>query len=172
MGNDNKVILTNEDMDPSNNDRQLILQFVPNELSMSVAVKWAETQVLGMSHTPLQYQYTENQKLPMKIVVMRGLMTRDAILADPHARKTENFLLSLTVPGRDRNGQLMSRPPVVKLTWPNMITANCVLASLNLVHQRFTKDQERWMYMANCEFIRVRDSRVWGDQLLVKGLMG
>ncbi|MCA3010775.1 MAG: peptidoglycan-binding protein, partial [Myxococcaceae bacterium] len=62
-------------------------------------------------------------------------------------------------------GVLPTAPPRVLLIWPNVVTIECVVASVDFQYRQFAVDSTLLAYAASVTFEEVLDRRVTSEDL-------
>jgi Contractile injection system tube protein len=155
-----RVLLVNESSHES-----MSCLFNPTELLERVAVNYSRLSVVGLSHQPLQYGSTGNRELPgLEFYVDKFFASARA--DDMDVMSFAGFLRALTVPAAlpDATSGAVA-PPRVLLLWPNVLTLEAVVTSLELAFRQFGADGGALVYVATVTFEEVRDSRITSEQL-------
>jgi hypothetical protein len=148
---------------------ELTIPINPSELAIEIAVNWTRANVQGMSHQIAEYSHTENPTLPLELIVSREGVDPLLAASDKNILYPARFLMSLSVPGRDPSGEVMKRPPEVLLMWPRIMTVRVVLVNLKFTFRQFTDKMAAWEYVAETEWMRVRDTRVMSEDYITQG---
>jgi hypothetical protein len=143
-------------------------QFNPGELGEHVAVMYTRLGVLGMSHQPMQYQYTGNHEFEFEMF-FRVYDDRGNRMDDmDNARR---FLLSLTVPPRGATSVLGGAPPRVLFIWPNIASLTSVITDLKINHTLFNIDGRQLHSSAKVKLEEIRDVRIFSDEIRRTGTL-
>lgn len=143
--------------------------FNPSQLNEKLQVNWNRLVVPGLSHQPLQFQSTSNRQLTgVEFYLDRFFASEQP--AAPDILQFRGFLRALTVPPRGAEGVAATAPPRALVIWPGVITAECVVASVEFQYQRFGADGSLLVYTATTTFEEILDTRVTSDELRVEGL--
>lgn len=139
---------------------ELEVQFNPTQLMEQIEVNWARQTVPGQSHEPLQYVNTANFKIDIELFFRA--ISKDE-LANIHRARRQ--ILSWAYP-RDVEGDVVGGgAPRILVYWPGMLTLTCVLASAELIHERFNKDAKSVQYRARLQLEEIRDVRLHFDEV-------
>ena len=149
---------------------ELACLFNPSELSERVQVNWNRVAVPGLSHQVLQYQGTANRQLPnVEFYLDRILAAEEPGASDILAFR--DFLRALTVPPADARSVLTNAPPRLLFLWPDVLTIECVVASVDFHYRRIGADGQVLVYAATCAFEEILDERVTSEDLREGGTL-
>jgi hypothetical protein len=140
----------------------------PTELAERVMVTWNRLAVPGLSHQPLQYSSTGNRQLSG----VELYMDRYLAAAEPQAPdllEFRRFLRALTVPPAAEAGAPPAAPPRVLFVWPQLLTLEAVVETVELRYQRFAVDGSVLVYTASVTFEEILDVRVTSSDLRENG---
>ena len=138
--------------------------FNPTQLSEKLQVNWNRLAVPGLSHQVLQFQSTSNRQLTgVEFYLDRFFATEQP--GDPNILEFRAFLRALTVPPAGTEGVLATAPPRVLVVWPNVLTIECVVASIDFQYRQLAVDSSVLVYAASVTFEEVLDTRVTSETL-------
>jgi len=135
--------------------------FNPSEWDEILSVEYVDSGVQGLSYRPLHYQGTANLKVSFDLLLAAETIADKAAL--DHARR---FLSALCYPWR---GKL--RPPRTLFSWVNEASITAVIRELKFTNKRFNTALGIVESLAKVSLEEVRDIRIYGDDVLQKGLM-
>jgi hypothetical protein len=136
----------------------------PTELSEKLQVNWNRLVVPGHSHQVLQFQSTSN-------TVLSGVeFYLDRFFASAHGNDSvltefRGFLRALTVPVARTQSVTETAPPRVLVIWPNVLTVECVVNSVEFQYRQFDVEGRVLVYTATVGFEAVLDVRVTSEAL-------
>lgn len=138
--------------------------FNPTQLTEKLQVNWNRQVVPGLSHQVLQFQSTSNRQLAgVEFYLDRFFATEQP--GEPNILEFRAFLRALTVPPANTTGVLPTTPPRVLLIWPNVVTVECVVASVDFQYRQLAVDSKLLAYTASVTFEEVLDRRVTSEDL-------
>jgi hypothetical protein len=138
--------------------------FNPNQLTEKLQVNWNRQVVPGLSHQVLQFQSTSNRQLTgVEFYLDRFFATEQP--GDPNILEFRAFLRALTVPPAVTEGVLATAPPRVLVVWPNVLTIECVVASIDFQYRQLAVDSSVLVYAASVTFEEILDTRVASETL-------
>ena len=138
--------------------------FNPTQLTEKLQVNWNRQVVPGLSHQVLQFQSTSNRQLTgVEFYLDRLFATEQP--GDPNILEFRAFLRALTVPPAVTEGVLATAPPRVLVVWPNVVTIECVVASIDFQYRQLAVDSSVLVYAAAVTFEEVLDTRVTSETL-------
>ncbi len=138
--------------------------FNPKDLTEKVDVNWSRRAVPGLSHQVLQFQSTGNRQLSgVEFYVDRFFA--EASGQDTDILDFRGFLRSLTVPPAGTEGVAATAPPRVLFIWPEVITIECVVASVEFQYKQLAVDGTVLVYAASVGFEEILDARVTSEEL-------
>ncbi len=138
--------------------------FNPTQLTEKLQVNWNRQVVPGLSHQVLQFQSTSNRQLTgVEFYLDRFFATEQP--GDPNILEFRAFLRALTVPPSFTEGVLATAPPRVLVVWPNVLTIECVVASIDFQYRQFAVDSSVLVYAAAVTFEEILDTRVTSETL-------
>ncbi len=133
--------------------------FNPTQLSEKLQVNWNRLVVPGLSHQVLQFQSTSNAQLSgVEFYLDRFFAATngsDSILGDFRA-----FLRALTVPVGGTETVAATAPPRVLVIWPEVLTVECVVNTVEFQYRQFGIDGRVLIYTATVGFEAILDVRV------------
>jgi hypothetical protein len=138
--------------------------FNPTQLTEKLQVNWNRQVVPGLSHQVLQFQSTSNRQLTgVEFYLDRFFATEQP--GEPNILEFRAFLRALTAPPANTTGGLPTAPPRVLLIWPNVVTIECVVASVDFQYRQLAVDSTLLAYTASVTFEEVLDQRVTSEDL-------
>lgn len=138
--------------------------FNPTQLNEKLQVNWNRLAVPGLSHQVLQFQSTANRQLSG----VEFYLDRFFAAAQPgnvDIRDFRAFLRALTVPPGGTSGVVATAPPRVLFIWPNLLTMECVVASVDFQYRQLAVDNAVLVYTATVAFEEILDARVTSEVL-------
>ena len=133
--------------------------FNPTQLSEKVQVNWNRLAVPGMSHQVLQYQSTGNRKLSgVEFYLDRFFASEQP--GDVDILAFRGFLRALTVPLQGTSSVAGTAPPRTLFIWPNVVTIETVLTSLEFQYRQMGVNGSVLVYAATVNFEEILDRRV------------
>lgn len=140
-------------------------QFNPQEISEKLGVNWKELDILGMSHKPLQYLNTENLTLSFDLVF--NVLSQNG----DQAFSTRLFLHSLCYSKRGSQDVIGGGPSRVLFSWPNLFSLTCVMATMEIKHQRFNNAMQSMQFTATLTIKEARINRLYAEDVLSQGTL-
>lgn len=138
--------------------------FNPTQLTEKLQVNWIRQVVPGLSHQVLQFQSTSNRQLTgVEFYLDRFFAFEQP--GEPNILEFRAFLRALTVPPANTTGVLPTAPPRVLVIWPNVVTIECVVASVDFQYRQLAVDSTLLAYAASVTFEEVLDRRVTSEDL-------
>ncbi len=138
--------------------------FNPTQLTEKQQANWNRQVVPGLSHQVLQFQSTSNRQLTgVEFYLDRFFATEQP--GDPNILEFRAFLRALTVPPAATEGVLATAPPRVLVVWPNVLTIECVVASIDFQYRQLAVDSSVLVYAASVTFEEILDTRVTSETL-------
>jgi hypothetical protein len=138
--------------------------FNPAQLTEKLQVNWNRQVVPGLSHQVLQFQSTSNRQLTgVEFYLDRFFATEQP--GEPNILEFRGFLRALTAPPANTTGVLSTAPPRVLLIWPNVVTIECIVASVDFQYRQLAVDSKLLAYTASVTFEEVLDRRVTSEDL-------
>jgi hypothetical protein len=138
--------------------------FNPTQLTEKLQVNWNHLVVPGLSHQVLQFQSTSNTQLSgIEFYLDRFFATTlgsDAVLGE-----FRSFLRALTVPVGGTETVAATAPPRVLVIWPEVLTVECVVNSVEFQYRQFGVDGQVLVYTATVGFEAILDVRVTSEEL-------
>jgi hypothetical protein len=138
--------------------------FNPASLGLKGDVKYGRHSPPGLDHEVLQYTGTGNRQLT-GVEFYLDRFFAEAQPSSPDIRDFERFIWSLTVPPAGTGGVADTRPPRVLFVWPNLMTLECVVISVEFRWTVFAIDGSPLVYTAVCTFEEILDARRTSEQL-------
>ena len=140
-------------------------QFNPTDLEEAIEVKWGRAEVPGLSHQPLQFGHTGNDRLTFELNfdALAGTMSVDQI------QSARRFLLSLCYSSRKATTVASAAPARVLFVWPNLASLTCIIASLTFRYQRFNADGIPIQFTCRLSMEEIRDVRLFAEDVRDNG---
>jgi hypothetical protein len=132
--------------------------FNPEQLNEQISVEYSRRSVPGMSHQPLQYQYTGNHQVMLDIYLHGVGDTKLALIDD-----IRRFLLSLCYPKGNAGSIDDGAPPRVLFVWPSIYSMTCVVRAVNNTASQFRPDGKIVRSIASVTLEEIRDARLTSD---------
>jgi hypothetical protein len=126
--------------------------FNPTQLTEKLQVNWNRQVVPGLSHQVLQFQSTSNRQLTGVEFYLDRLFAIEQP-GEPNILEFRAFLRALTVPPANTTDVLRTAPPRVLLIWPNVVTIECVVASVDFQYRQLAVDSTLLAYTASVTFV-------------------
>ena len=140
------------------------MRYNPTQITEKLQVNWNRQVVPGLSHQVLQFQSTSNRQLTgVEFYLDRFFATEQP--GDPNILEFRSFLRALTVPPAVTEGVLATAPPRVLVVWPNVLTIECVVASIDFQYRQLAVDSSVLVYAAAVTFEEILDTRVTSETL-------
>lgn len=135
-------------------------QFNPEKLEESLESTYAEIDVPGLSHKPMQFSNTSNEEFTTE------LFWRATKPAELEAmRQARRFLKSLCFPRRDADTVAGGAPPRVLFVWPRMLSLVCAVKSVKFSHELFTSLGQARVSRATLTLSEIRDVRLSSEDV-------
>lgn len=156
-------------------------QFNPEEVKEQLEVAYARLAILGMSHQPMQYQYTGNLKLSFDLgfdeLSARGidlggeLATKvvEGSIGGGRPELARRFIHSLCYSSKQTQDIQSGDPPDVLVVWPELYSVECKLTKLAGSMKRFRKKGMPTHFVLSLEFEEISDIRKYSDEVLTLG---
>ena len=138
--------------------------FNPTQLAEKVQVNWNRLQVPGLSHQVLQFQGTGNRQFSAVEFYLDKVFAAEQP-GDTDIMEFRRFLRSLTVPPEGTEGVPATAPPRVLFIWPEVVTVECVVASVEFTYKQLAVDGTVLVYAASVTFEEILDTRVTSEEL-------
>ncbi|MDP1916422.1 MAG: peptidoglycan-binding protein [Myxococcales bacterium] len=138
--------------------------FNPTQLTEKLQVNWNRQVVPGLSHQVLQFQSTSNRQLTGVEFYLDRFFANEQP-GEPNILEFRAFLRALTVPPANTTRVLPTAPPRILLIWPNVVTIECVIASVDFQHRQLAVDSKLLAYTASVTFEELLDRRVTSEDL-------
>lgn len=157
----------------------------PTTLKETITVEWSKLPVIGLDHEVPHYSRTRSIQIPMSFyfsayeqarrsftpnLANNGSDNMGSVLpASAIARQSidfVNFLRSLCFPTREG-----LRPPTVKVTWPNVLEFLAVVESVTFTYTKFDRSLAPIAYQADVNFLEVRLTRRFSEDVREDGLV-
>lgn len=141
-------------------------QFNPTKLERMISVEWARLTIPGLSHRPLQYNFTDNSKTQVELVY-------DAQLPGctvPQLLHTANFFESICYTKRGAQNVAGGQPSRVLFKWPTLLSLTCVVSGgLKISYERFNKEATPTYLRLTVPLEEIRDVRLFSEDVLASG---
>ncbi len=138
--------------------------FNPTQLSENVQVNWNRLAVPGLSHQILQFQSTGNRQFQaVEFYLDRFFVAQQPGNVD--ILQFRAFLRSLTVPKESTQTVIETAPPRTLIIWPQIITVEAIVTSLEFKYKRIAIDGNILIYTATVSFEEILDVRVTSENL-------
>ena len=138
--------------------------FNPTQLSEKLQVNWNRLAVPGLSHQVLQFQSTANRQLSgVEFYLDRYFAAEQP--GDVNILEFRAFLRALTVPPQGTEGVAATAPPRLLFIWPEVVTVECVVASVEFTYKQLAVDGTVLVYAASVTFEEILDTRVTSEEL-------
>ena len=138
--------------------------FNPTQLSEKLQVNWNRLAVPGLSHQVLQFQSTANRQLSgVEFYLDRYFAAEQP--GDVNILEFRAFLRALTVPPEGTEDVAATAPPRVLFIWPEVVTVECVVASVEFTYKQLAVDGGVLVYAAIVTFEEILDARVTSEEL-------
>lgn len=138
--------------------------FNPTQLSEKLQVNWNRLAVPGLSHQVLQFQSTANRQLSGVEFYLDAFFAAEQP-GDVNILEFRAFLRALTVPPEGTEDVASTAPPRVLFIWPEVITVECVVASVEFTYKQLAVDGAVLVYAASVTFEEILDARVTSEEL-------
>jgi len=138
--------------------------FNPTELSEKLSVNWNRLVIPGLSHQLLQFQSTGNRQLSNVEFYLDRFFAAEQP-GSPEILEFRAFLRALTVPPAGVEGVPASAPPRALFIWPNVVTVECVISSVEFLYKQVAVDGTVLVYTAAVTFEEILDARVTSEEL-------
>lgn len=140
-------------------------QFNPTTLERMITSEYARLTIPGLSHRPMQYNFTDNSKMPIELVY-------DAQLPGctvPQLLHVANFFEAICYTKRGAQNVAGGQPSRVLVKWPAVISLTCVVTSVKLKYERFNKEATPTYLRVTAAFEEIRDTRLFSEDVLTSG---
>jgi len=148
-------------------------QFNPTEFQEALTVNYVRQRVPGLSHEPLQYINTTNQRFTMELFFdALGPSGENPLGVSEQAQRNliaRKFLKSVCYPRRPVGDFAIGGPPRLLFVWPHIISLTTVITSLQIQHQRFSATGVPLQFTAAIQLEEIRDMRLIQDDVLENG---
>lgn len=133
--------------------------FNPTQLTEKLQVNWNRLVVPGLSHQVLQFQSSSNVQLSgVEFYLDRFFAAANG--NDSKLGEFRSFLRALTVPVGGAETVMATAPPRVLVIWPNVITVECVVSSVEFLYRQFDVEGRVLVYTATVGFEAILEVRV------------
>jgi hypothetical protein len=140
-------------------------QFNPTELEEALEVNWARQVVPGLSHQPLQYVHTGNDKFTLELYFDALDPTTDLA----HIQHARRFLQSLCYARRGAQSLVGGAPPRVLFVWPTVVSLTTVITALSFKYSRFNLAGTPIQFTTKVTLEEIRDVRLVAEDVLANG---
>ena len=138
--------------------------FNPTQLSEKIQVNWNRLSVPGLSHQVLQFQSTGNRQLSgVEFYLDRFFAAEQP--GDVDILEFRSFVRALTVPPEGTEGVADTAPPRTLFIWPEVLTVETVVASVEFQYRQLSVNGEVLVYAATMTFEEILDTRVTSEDL-------
>jgi hypothetical protein len=148
-------------------------QFNPEELKEKLAVAFNRLGILGMSHQPMQYQYTENLKvsfdLGFDVMSTRDIQAQGGANPADAVHGARRFLMSLCYPSKQAQDITGGGPPRALFIWPQLFSIECQITALSGSHKRFNLNGLSTLFSMSVEIEEVRVVRIFSEDVFNVG---
>ena len=138
--------------------------FNPTELSEKLSVNWNRLVIPGLSHQVLQFQATGNRQLSNVEFYLDRFFAAEQP-GSPEILEFRAFIRALTVPPAGTEGVPATAPPRALFIWPDTVTVECVISSVEFLYKRLAVDGTVLVYTATVTFEEILDTRVTSEEL-------
>ena len=139
-------------------------QFNPTEFSEALQVNYKRHKIPGLSHEPMQYINTTNDKISLDLFFDAD--TQEQADRNLIARK---FLLAVCYPRRPVGDLEIGGPPRLLFVWPSIISMTVVITSLQLTYTKFSSTGVPMDFIAGITIEEIRDMRLTYDDVINNG---
>jgi len=140
-------------------------QFNPEELEQALDVNYAEPEVVGLSHQPMQYVSTKNLETKLTLYcTAQSDRERDVI------DSFRAFILELCYAPAGGSSIVEGSPARVLFVWPRLATLTCRVTSVRFKYATFAKDGGALRYTAEVTLKEARDARLTAEQARMFGM--
>jgi hypothetical protein len=129
--------------------------FNPTQLSEKLQVNWNRLAVPGLSHQVLQFQSTANRQLS-------GV---EFYLDRFFAAEQPGDVFGALGPPEGTEDVAATAPPRVLFIWPEVVTVECVVASVEFTYKQLAVDNTVLVYSASVTFEEILDTRATSEEL-------
>jgi hypothetical protein len=154
-----------------NTGQTMKAQFNPTEFEESLEAHWGKLAVLGLSHMPQQYQYTDNHAFSIEL----AFRAYDG----PHNKQQQilamrRFLFSLMYSSRGNVGADSSEgaggaPTRVLFVWPTLVSLTATIKKIKIKHSLFSPAATPTQFAATVDLEEIRDVRLYAEDVLQMG---
>lgn len=141
------------------------MPFVPEEVTETIAVKWANKEVLGQSHEPKQYQGTGSYQLPGLTFFFRGTSPEEVDAIHDGRR----FLMSCCVPSGFASTVRTGGAARLLMVWPEFISMTFVIDSISNRHIKFNRAGKPVVWYCTLNLSEIRDVRLTSEEVRERG---
>ncbi len=140
-------------------------QFNPTTLERVIAVEWARLTIPGLSHRPLQYNFTDNSKTVIELVYD----AQSPGCTVPQLLHVANFMESICYTKRGAQNVAGGQPSRVLIKWPNVLSLTCVVSNVRVKYERFNKEATPTYSRITVALEEIRDTRLFSEDVLASG---
>lgn len=151
-------------------------QFNPESLRETVSAHWNQWDVPGLSHQPLQYGFTTNDKFEFELLFNAGLSFGAG--ANPRRRPIPVSAVKDNLLRRDRliSWQYLRRQDDLGsigdtqrflFFWPNFISLTCVLTSVALTYDMFNSIGQPTSFRVQVALEEIRDTIIYAEDIIL-----
>lgn len=145
-------------------------QFNPESLRETVSTHWNRWDIPGLSHQPMQYGYTANDRFEFELVFDAGkgthpintskvainLLHRDLLLSWQYLRRQDDL------------GSIGDTQRLL-FVWPNFISLTCVLTSVSFTYDMFNSIGQPTSFRAQIQLEEIRDAIMYSEDVQIQG---
>ena len=145
-------------------------QFNPETLRETVSAHWNQWEIPGLSHQPLQYGFTTNDKFEFELVFDAGkgphpisasavddnLLCRDQLLSWQYLRRQDDL------------GNIGDTQRLL-FVWPNFISITCVLTSASFTYEMFNSIGQPTAFRVQLQVEEIRDAILYAEDVQILG---
>ncbi len=161
----------------------------PNKLKETISADWSKLPVVGLDHEVVQYSRTKSINIPMSFYFSIFEQARQGnINNDDPERALKNAVASGNIPISKLTSQSIDfvnflrslmfptrtdlRPPIVKVIWPNVLSFLAVVENVSFDYMKFDRSLAPITYQADVNFLEVRLTRRYSEDVRRNGLTG
>ncbi len=131
------------------------VMFNPKQLNRKLAANYARKDVLGNTHSEMEYLNTSNQAIDFDL-----FYNVETVAHLQQSIDAMNFLESLLYAKESPEGIAEAAPPRVMLVWPNTLAITTRLLGVEFNHQRFNRFGYTIQWTAKCTWEEARVRRL------------
>lgn len=140
-------------------------QFNPTSLERIITVDFARLTIPGLSHRPIQYNFTDNGKMTVELVYDAQL---DGCTV-PGLIHAANFMESICYTKRGAQSVAGGQISRVLFKWPSIVSLTCVPTSVKIKYERFNKEATPTYLRLTVALEEIRDARLFSEDVLDSG---